>query len=640
MKVLKVCFVAVLWLGLCVEVFAQHETVRHGPLHGVDMIPPEAIQLTREQMRNLFVVSDSYAEGSGMGVDRSKLHNKSMRRAACSASVMSCSDPNDLRTVPFTFLAKYPLLRYERDVTEWIVREAMRKGSKIVTESKTNTDVASGDILHGGIEGVYGSSLPFVLIDSAGNKGVDNFFNPFTYDRPGNRFTRNGRTVTGSTAATLRNYLDIVKAQKVIYASSYETFQGVPRRYEFATGCLGVEESCVSLPLTQTSRGGTSTQSPTLGAAMASVLGVFPQYDVFDLAALVNSCAHNFPSIIGGVVNMPCVIETVCAETNSTSSVCDIAFPDPVFNDTRIGVLENPGMTADMLYAERSGISVISGWVCDAEEIIIELNGTAWQAGYGTTRTDTRGECGDVDNGFSLLFNWNLLGDGIHAVKAYADGRKFASVQVKVTTLGEEFVRMPKVWDNGAEFPGQGSITLRWSNALQNVVITDGTDMQLERGYSTVPAVHGFLENPSLGSYQSGISAVSGWVCDAEEIIIELNGTEWKAGYGTTRTDTQGECGDTDNGFSLLFNWNLLGDGIHAVKAYADGVLFASTKVKVTTLGREFLRGVETTGSFDFHPFIDGSDDRSDDPTQDAIKYTGLEWWEPIQNFVIVFSDD
>ena len=337
MKVLKVCFVAVLWLGLCAEVFAQHETVRHGPLHGVDMIPPEAIQLTREQMRNLFVVSDSYAEGGGMGVDRLKLHNKSMRRAACSASVMSCSDSDDLRTVPFTFLAKYPLLRSERDVTEWIVREAMRRGSKIVTESKSNTNAVTA-----GIEGIYGSSLPFVLISVTGNDGVDNFFNPFTYDRLGNRFTRNGRTVTGSTAAALRKYLDIVKAQKVIYASTYETFQGVPRRYEHATGCLGVEESCVSLPLEYKAVVGTSSQSPTLGAAMATVLGVFPRYDVFDLAALVNSCAQSFPSIIGGVVNMHCVIETICAETNSTSSACDTAFPEPVFNDRRIGVLENP----------------------------------------------------------------------------------------------------------------------------------------------------------------------------------------------------------------------------------------------------------------------------------------------------------
>ena len=628
MKVLRCWAVAIVLLGLCVvEVFAQQWTNRYlqKPLHGVDMIPPEAIQLTREQMRNLFVVSDSYAES--IDVDRARSHNEEMREVACWASIMPCSDPHDLRTTPFTFLAKYPQLRSERDVTEWIVQEAVKRGSKIVTESKTNTDVASGDILHGGIEGVHGSSLPFVLIDSAGNKGVDNFFNPFTYDRPGNRFTRNGRTVTGSTAATLRNYLDIVKAQKVIYASTYKTVQGVPRRNDGSTGCLGVEESCVSLPLTPVAYGGTSVQSPTLGAAMATMLGVFPQYDVFDLTALVNSCAHNFPSIIGGVVNMPCVIETICAETNSTSSVCDIAFPDPVFNDTRIGVLENPGMTVDMLYAERSGISVISGWVCEAEEITIELNGTEWKAGYGTTRTDTRGECGDTDNGFSLLFNWNLLGDGIHAVKAYADGRKFASVQVKVTTLGEEFVRLPELWDTWSDFPGRGEVVLRWSNSLQNVVITDGTDIQLEQGYSTVPAVHGFLENPSLGSYQSGISAISGWVCEAGEIVIELNGAEWKAGYGTTRTDTRSECGDVDNGFSLLFNWNLLGDGIHSVKAYADGVLFASTQVKVTTLGREFLRGVETFAGLTFEPFSE-------------TMYIQLEWWEPIQNFVIVSSSD
>ena len=285
-------------------------------------------------------------------------------------------------------------------------------------------------------------------------------------------------------------------------------------------------------------------------------------------------------------------------------------------------------MTADMLHAERSGISVISGWVCEAEEIVIELNGTEWKAGYGTTRTDTQGVCGDVDNGFSLLFNWNLLGDGIHSVKAYADGRKFASVQVKVTTLGGEFVRMPELWDdNHIEFPGRGSITLRWSDSLQNVVITDGTDMQLERGYSTVPAVHGFLENPSLGSYQSGISAVSGWVCDAEAITIELNGTEWKAGYGTTRTDTQEPCGDVDNGFSLLHNWNLLGDGIHSVKAYADGVLFASTQVKVTTLGREFVRGAEFKEYFHFTPFND---------VDRFYMVAHLEWWEPVQNFVIV----
>ena len=598
----------------------------HGPLYGVDTIPPEAIQLTREQMRDLFAVSDSYTEGVPVGIDRLKSHNENMREIACLASIMHCGDHNDLKTTPFTFLARYPLLPSNEQVTEWIVREAMRRGSKIVTESQNNIPP------DGGMEDVYGTSLPFVLVSGTGNDGVDNFFTPFTYDRHSGRFTRDGQAVTGYTATALHNLLNTVKAQKVIYTSSYETFQGVPKRYEHATGCLGVEESCVSLPVTNYTTAGTSGQSPTLGAAMATVLGVFPQYDVFDLSALVNACAQRFPSIIGGVVNMPCVIETVCAETGSTASVCDVAFPGPVFNNRRIGVLENPGMTADMLYAERSGISAISGWVCDADKIVIEINGTEWQAGYGTTRTDTLTECGDANNGFALLFNWNRLGDGIHSVKAYADGQKFASVQVKVTTLGEEFVQMPKVWDSWREFPGRGRIALRSSNALQNLVITDGTAMQLERGHSTVPAVHGYLENPSLGSYQSGISAISGWVCDAEEIVIELNSAPLTAGYGTTRADTQGECGDVDNGFSLLHNWNLLGDGIHSVKAYADGVLFASTQVKVTTLGEEFVRGVEFKDRFSFLRDTGGSDPTLDD----FITSVQFEWWEATQNFVIV----
>ena len=631
MKVLKCCAVAVFWLGLCAEVFAQYVYDEHRPLYGVDAIQPDEIQLTREQMRDLFIVSDAYSEGTSASIDRLRRHNENMRWTACSASIMPCDDHNDLRTTPFTFLAKYPLLRHEKDVTEWIVREAVKRGSKIVTESQSNIPVGDS------IEGVYGSSVPFVLVSGTGNDGVDNFFTPFTYDRVGNRFTRDGRAVTGSVAAGLRNLLEMVRAQKVIYTSSYEVSQGVPSRHDGATGCLGVEESCVSLPFTVYTPG-TSNQSPTLGAAMASVLGVFPQYDAFDLAALVNSCAQHFPSIVGGVVDMPCVIETVCEETGSSSPVCGIEFPGPVFNDRRVGVLENPGMTADMLYAERSGISAISGWVCEADEIIIELNGEPFRAGYGTTRTDTKGECGDSDNGFSLLHNWNLLGDGIHSVKAYADGVLFASTKVKVTTLGEKFVRMPKVWDFGIEFPGQeGWITLRWSNSLQNFVITDGTDIEVERGYNTVPAVHGYLENPSLGSFQSGISAISGWVCEAEEIIIELNGEPFRAGYGTTRTDTQGECGDTDNGFSLLHNWNLLGDGLHSVKAYADGVLFASTQVKVTTLGEEFVRGAEVKGVFQLYKLADNP---GSDPAQSDFIMSGhIEWWEAIQNFVIVSLD-
>ena len=57
------------------------------------------------------------------------------------------------------------------------------------------------------------------------------------------------------------------------------------------------------------------------------------------------------------------------------------------------------------------------------------------------------------------------------------------------------------------------------------------------------------------------------------------------AAYGTNRADTAAVCNDTDNGFGLLFNWNLLGDGEHTVMTLVDGVELDRTTVTVTTLG-------------------------------------------------------
>ena len=57
----------------------------------------------------------------------------------------------------------------------------------------------------------------------------------------------------------------------------------------------------------------------------------------------------------------------------------------------------------------------------------------------------------------------------------------------------------------------------------------------------------GALENPSQGSYTSGIYMFSGWACDADLIEIVINGSRGeKAAYGTVRVDTVGVCGDSD----------------------------------------------------------------------------------------------
>ena len=275
-----------------------------------------------------------------------------------------------------------------------------------------------------------------------------------------------------------------------------------------------------------------------------------------------------------------------------------------------VGYLENPGPDSF-----QSGIGVISGWVCEAEAVEIEIETERGEvrremAGYGTARADTAVQpdgtrlCGDTDNGFGLLFNWNRLGEGDHTVVALVDGVELGRATVTVTTVGtgeeEEFLRDAEGACVVEDFPLEGeAVTLEWQETQQNFVITRGprpagTNMAGVAG-------EGYLENPGPNSFQSGIGVISGWVCEAEGIAIEFETEQgavhrYEAAYGTARADTLDACGDTNNGFGLLFNWNRLGEGEHTVVAYVDGMELGRATVRVTTVGagaeEEFLRDV------------------------------------------------
>jgi len=135
------------------------------------------------------------------------------------------------------------------------------------------------------------------------------------------------------------------------------------------------------------------------------------------------------------------------------------------------------------------------------------------------------------------------------------------------------------------------------------------------------------LDNPNAqtGVIQSGIYPIFGWKCEAGTITIRFDGaTEIEAAYGTARGDTVGQCGDTNNGFSLLWNWNLLGDGVHIVEALDDGVVFASVKVTVVTLDREFPKEVSGTGLV----------------TLSTGQRVTVEWSEPRQGFIVTAVSD
>ena len=280
------------------------------------------------------------------------------------------------------------------------------------------------------------------------------------------------------------------------------------------------------------------------------------------------------------------------------------------------GYLENPGAASF-----QSGIGVISGWTCDAEEVEIVLNGEPQEAAYGTARLDTEAVCGDADNGFGLLFNWNLLGDGAHEVVALVDGVELDRATVMVTTLGAEFLRDVTGRCTAADFPTMDeTVTLAWQQTQQNFVIAEGA-APAGPANRTGRAGVGYLENPGPNSFQSGIGVISGWACEGTEVIIELNGEPQPAAYGTERLDTEEACGDTANGFGLLFNWNLLGEGEHEVVAFVDGEELGRATVRVTTLGVEFVRDVEGECTVEDFPMLGET--------------VTLEWQQNSQNFVV-----
>ena len=156
--------------------------------------------------------------------------------------------------------------------------------------------------------------------------------------------------------------------------------------------------------------------------------------------------------------------------------------PDPEPTDAT-GALGNPppGST-------RSGIGIISGWVCQASNVTITISpvgegGTTlspFTIGYGADRPDTVGECDHTspDTGFGMAFNFNRLAEGQYQITAQADGQQIGSSrQFTVIHLvpGDDFPRdLESEPVEVLDFPTTGeTTTLEWETESQGFVITD-----------------------------------------------------------------------------------------------------------------------------------------------------------------------
>ncbi len=130
-------------------------------------------------------------------------------------------------------------------------------------------------------------------------------------------------------------------------------------------------------------------------------------------------------------------------------------------------------------------------------------------------------------------------------------------------------------------------------------------------------------EFPIAGSNVSGVGTLLGWVCDAQSVNIQIDDfPEFNAVYGNERADTFANCGDNNNGYSQLINWNLFGSGIHRIQVRVDGQLIDDSTFRITALSDGFLEGVKET-----HFVLDF-------PAQGDL--SALAWNQTEQNFSLI----
>lgn len=356
-----------------------------------------------------------------------------------------------------------------------------------------------------------------------------------------------------------------------------------------------------------------------------------------------------------------------------------------------------------------SGVGVISGYHCSSKDIDVYVDGNwAGKAGAGTRLLGTQEVCGRTDTGYSILYNFNNLSNGLHVVTVSAGGVPLDSHVVTTFQSGgqpwlagvERLIEVPN-------FPRSGmTATLEWVQSYQNFLVTyvdDGTsgspppnvsatynlDVSVaggsgkivvdDEGYCTssctavVPSgkvlrlaasaapgfvftgwsggctpsgplcsaavttdtsvIATFAAAPSAGTgvlgtpvdltTVSGVGVISGYHCSSKDIDVYVDG-QWagKAGAGTRLLGTQAVCGRTDTGYSILYNFNNLSEGLHVVTASADGVPLDSHVVQtVRSGGQPWLTGVSRTVTVPDFPI--------------AGRSAVLEWVQSYQNFLI-----
>ena len=223
-----------------------------------------------------------------------------------------------------------------------------------------------------GIVGAY-ESLPFVVVQSAGNNSTDTFWtynrNPIRYDAATGLFEeRDGEgtwmPIRERDQEGLQNMRNAVSKGTVLYvAGSRVDASGAIYRHWGSSGCgdhpegddSGIGRGCIYAPFVAGGVPGTSTSAPRLAAALASVLAVFPDTEGVELIRLTKSCARRESTLDGlGSADFKCM--TVLDQNGEWRVVTQGEFDD-LISPAQMAAMAFPGVTSLNASFGRAGAS-------------------------------------------------------------------------------------------------------------------------------------------------------------------------------------------------------------------------------------------------------------------------------------------
>lgn len=262
---------------------------------GLNLLPIHEIRATNDELAEMVGIAE-YATAEDE-------HSILVGSVACHSFVKTCENWGDPLTgsLPFTL---YNPEEVDKD------DNAITLTNDLIGQIADTTKIVSLSIepnTYAMIER-YGASLPFVVVQSAGNDERDFFFHfPEEDIRPGDE---------EAISRMIDRTMEAVEADKVLYVSGYRRQFGRVVREKRAVGCIGVESACIYAPFRYRLPGssepvfGTSFSAPNVAMALASVLAYFPSTSGEDLIRLAKTCANNSPGLTGlGVADFTCMTE-------------------------------------------------------------------------------------------------------------------------------------------------------------------------------------------------------------------------------------------------------------------------------------------------------------------------------------------